>query len=68
MNNELDAGSRDMLCRVRSVDPGADAEAVSRYAREIAEADAAMQTLEVAPTSDPFDAPFSPAWNSERTR
>ena len=68
MNDILDADLRDMLRGVRAVDPGADAEAVRRYAREITEADAAMQTLEVDPTSDPFDAPFSPDWNSEHPR
>lgn len=57
----------DMLRRVREVDPGADAEAVRRYAREIAEADAVVQTLDVEPMSAPFDTPFSPGWKSEQT-
>jgi hypothetical protein len=57
-----------MLRRVLAVDPGADAEAVRRYAREIAEADAVMQSLDVDSASDPFDAPFSPAWNGGRPR
>lgn len=63
---ELDA-FRDMLRRVREVDPGADADAVRRYAREIAEADAVVQTLNVDSMSAPFDAPFSPGWKSEQT-
>ena len=52
-----------MLCRVREADPNADVDAVRRYAREIAEADALVQTLEMDPTNSPFDAPFVPDWN-----
>lgn len=59
---------RDMLRRVREVDPGADAEAVHRYAREIAEADTVVQSLDVAPMIAPFDAPFSPDWDSEQNQ
>lgn len=68
MSDDENASSKDMLLRVREVDLNADAEAVRRYAREIAEADAAMHTLDVDPTSAPFDAPFSPDWNSEQPR
>lgn len=66
MSSEAEKDSRDMLHRIREVDPDADVEAVRRYAREIAEAEAVMQTLNVDPTSAPFDAPFSPDWNSEQ--
>lgn len=66
MTDREDAGLGDMLLRAREVDPNADADAVRRYAREIADAEAVMQTLDVDPTSAPFDAPFSPDWNSEQ--
>ena len=66
MTDEGDASFRDMLHRVRLVDPNADAEAARRYAREIAEADALVQTLRIDPTSAPFDTPFSPDWHSEQ--
>ncbi len=58
---------RDMLLRVRAVDPAADADAVRRYAREIAEADAMLQALDLDPSSAPLDVSFSPDWNHGRT-
>jgi hypothetical protein len=64
---ERDDFSRDMLLRVREVDPVADADAVRRYAREIAEADAMLQALDLDPSSVPLDVSFSPDWNHGRT-
>ena len=58
--------SRDMLSRVRQLDPAADAEAVRRYAREIAEADAVLQSLDLDPSTAPLDVAFSPDWNDGR--
>ena len=58
----------DMLRRVRAIDPKADADGVRRYAREIAEADAVLRTLDLDPGSDPLHATFSPGWNRERSR
>ena len=58
-DHQLDA----MLARVRDVDPAADDEAVRRYAREIAEADAVLQQLALDPSSIPLDVAFSPYWN-----
>jgi hypothetical protein len=59
--------SGDMLLRVREVDPAADADAVRRYAREIAEADSMLQALDLDPSSAPLDVSFSPDWNHGRT-
>jgi hypothetical protein len=56
-----------MLLRVRALDPAADAEAVRRYAREIAEADTVLQTLDLDPSTVPLEASFSPDWNDGRT-
>ena len=58
-----DAALAEMLRRVRAIDPEADAGAVRRYAREIAEADAVLQSLALDPGDDPLPATFSPAWN-----
>ena len=58
----------DMLRAVREVDPAADEEAVRRYAREIAEADAMVQTLDLDPESAPLDVPFSPEWADGQLR
>jgi hypothetical protein len=56
-----------MLLQVRALDPAADAEAVRRYAREIAEADAVLQQLDLDPSTVPLEASFSPDWNDGRT-
>jgi hypothetical protein len=67
---ETDSGgnfSGDMLLQVRALDPAADAEAVRRYAREIAEADTVLQTLDLDPSTVPLEASFSPDWNDGRT-
>jgi hypothetical protein len=67
---ETDSGgnfSGDMLLQVRALDPAADAEAVRCYAREIAEADTVLQTLDLDPSTVPLEASFSPDWNDGRT-
>jgi hypothetical protein len=66
-----DAGDRvsaAMLLRVREVDPAADAEAVRRYAYEIAEAESVLHTLDLDSSSVPLDVAFSPDWTKRRTR
>lgn len=57
---------RDMLLRVREVDPAADAEAVRRFAHEIAAAGDVLQTLDLDPSTAPLDVAFSPDWNDGR--
>jgi hypothetical protein len=56
-----------MLLQVREVDPAAGSDAVRRYAREIADADAMLQALDLDPSSAPLDMSFSPDWNNGRT-
>lgn len=62
-----DVGFREMLHRVRAVDPIAEPGAVRRYAQEIAEADAVLHSLNLDPSSVPLDVSFSPDWNHGRT-
>lgn len=62
-----DRFSAAMVLRVREVDPAADAEAVRRYAHEIAEAESVLQTLDLDSSSIPLDVAFSPDWTKGRT-
>ena len=57
---------RDMLLRVREVDPAADAEAVRRFAHEIAAAGDVLQSLNLDPSLAPLDVAFSPDWKEGR--
>jgi hypothetical protein len=62
-----DRFAKEMLLQVREVDPEANADAVQRYAREIAEAEEVLQTLDLDPSSVPPDVAFSPDWTKGRT-
>ena len=50
----------DVLSRVRQLDPTSEEPAVRRYVREIAEADALLDTVEL--DDAPLLIPFSPRW------
>jgi hypothetical protein len=53
----------DVLSRVRQVDPTADEVAVRGYVREIAEASALLDTVDLAHA--PLFVSFSPSWSEE---
>jgi hypothetical protein len=50
----------DVLSRVRQLDPTSEEVAVRRYVREIAEADALLDTLDLSDA--PLLVPFSASW------
>jgi hypothetical protein len=50
----------DILTRVRQLDPTSEEAAVRRYVREIAEADALLDTVEL--DDAPLLVPFSATW------
>ncbi len=50
----------DVLSRVRQVDPTSDESAVRGYVREMAEAEAVLDTVDLADA--PLPVSFSPAW------
>ena len=56
---ELDTAAR----RVRELDPTCSSEAVARFLREIADAEAALDTLPFDELPAPI--PFSPIWEEE---
>ncbi len=55
---------KDLVRRVRRLDPAADETAIERYALEIAMADEMLVRLNLSQTADV--APFSPVWHTER--
>ena len=56
----------DVLSRVRQVDPTAEDAAVRGYVREIAEASALLDTIDLADA--PLIVAFSPSWPEESVR
>jgi hypothetical protein len=50
----------DILTRVRQLDPTSEEAAVRRYVREIAEADALLDTIDLSDA--PLLVPFSASW------
>ena len=50
----------DVMARVRQLDPTSDVAAVRGYVREMAEADALIETLDLA--EGPLPVAFSPFW------
>ena len=53
-------GLGDLLCRVRRLDPTSEEAAIGRYLREIAEADALLDTVDLSDV--PLPVPFSATW------
>jgi hypothetical protein len=51
----------DILTRVRQLDPTSEEAAVRRYVREIAEADALLDTIDLSDA--PLLVPFSASWS-----
>jgi hypothetical protein len=73
MTSESDSGTTtrsddmaDVLSRVRQVDPTAEDAAVRGYVREIAEASALLDTIDLADA--PLIVAFSPSWPEESVR
>jgi len=67
MTNEFGSGTfaltddmADVLTRVRQVDPTAEEAAVRGYVREISEASALLDTVDL--TDAPLQVSFSPSW------
>jgi hypothetical protein len=53
-------GIGDVMSRVRQLDPTSEEVAVRRYGREIAEADALLDSIDL--DNVPFLVPFSASW------
>ena len=58
--NSLSDEMGDVLSRVRQLDPTSEEAAVRRYVREIAEAEALLDTVDL--DDAPLLVPFSPWW------
>jgi len=56
----------DVLNRVRQVDPTSDEAAVRGYMREMAEAEAVLDTVDLSDA--PLSVSFSPAWREGTVR